>query len=68
MESLSKTHILEVTKTLAKKEIKKPKTKAKPATKKLVKAKAKPAPKSKKEIKKEKPNIKTEKIQLTQSV
>jgi len=64
MESLSKTHILEVTKTLAKKEIKKPKTKAKPATKKLVKAKAKPAPKSKKE----KPNIKTEKIQLTQSV
>ena len=64
MESLSKTHILEVTKKLAKKTIKKPKTKAKPATKKLVKAKAKPAPKSKKE----KPNIKTEKIQLTQSV
>jgi hypothetical protein len=57
-----------VTKKLAKKAINKPKTKAKPATKKLVKAKAKPAPKSKKEIKKEKPNIKTEKIQLTQSV
>jgi hypothetical protein len=57
-----------VTKKLAKKAIKKPKAKAKPATKKLVKAKAKPAPKSKKEIKKEKPNIKTEKIQLTQSV
>ena len=49
---------------MAKKAINKPKTKAKPATKKLVKAKAKPAPKSKKE----KPNIKTEKIQLTQSV
>ena len=53
---------------MAKKAINKPKTKAKPATKKLVKAKAKPAPKSKKETKKEKPNIKTEKIQLTQSV
>jgi hypothetical protein len=57
-----------VTKKLAKKTIKKPKAKARPATKKLVKPKAKPAPKSKKEIKKEKPNIKTEKIQLTQSV